>query len=433
MKEKWLHITHNDSDALGCALIVEALNTGSSALVETQFCKNGIMPSDMLINALKIAENNDMIYKKIFISDISVSEEALVLAEEYKERMNDQGFEVQLFGFDHHLTNHANEKHDWFIVKHSKHDETYGDILISACEIMFDELESEMTKILNEECGKVVSTRALNGLYQMVHTISRYDTWTWKNNPSYTKEQQISCAEPIFADIVKVNPETLEQEFAYLFGDDFYAISCKCFGIQETFDVFRSIWIGLAFYYIDDDVDPEEPIDKSNLDNFKKYLEEFIYPEKFCTAYSVQKKREESAIKYAEKRFKFRVINEYIVGEYINNDEFSNAVIDHYKSIFPFVDYFIIYYPNTEQIGLRTGKDYVDVSLIASRLFGGGGHKQAAGAKFETMLPLFVHLLSHYYLESVSFTDLQSWVMRNPEFTEDDFYHFLNDDEVINE
>lgn len=56
------------------------------------------------------------------------------------------------------------------------------------------------------------------------------------------------------------------------------------------------------------------------------------------------------------------------------------AKIDKYDQMGNPVDYSIIIHG--DKISLRTIRDYVDVSEIAKRMFGGGGHAKAAGGKF---------------------------------------------------
>lgn len=56
------------------------------------------------------------------------------------------------------------------------------------------------------------------------------------------------------------------------------------------------------------------------------------------------------------------------------------AKMDKYDQMGNPVDYSIVIHG--DKISLRTIRDYVDVSEIAKRMFGGGGHAKAAGGKF---------------------------------------------------
>ena len=120
-KKKGFHITHNDADAVGCALVAALAYPELNLEESTYFCTIGPDPSEIIRSIF--SENSIDEIGLIIISDISVDNEALALLDDARNKG------VVVVGYDHHVTNTANQKYDWFVVDSERHydDIRYGD------------------------------------------------------------------------------------------------------------------------------------------------------------------------------------------------------------------------------------------------------------------------------------------------------------------
>lgn len=147
--------THNaDLDGMGCAW-----------LFRTYYGKDYVDISYVDYNnvnyeVINFLNNNTTAYEKIFITDISISEEVAKLIEyKYKDKV---------ILIDHHIsegTKHL-EKYDWVILKGKK-------------DINDNELCSA-TWLVKEWIKENTYIKINNFVDDIVTSIDRYDTWLWK-------------------------------------------------------------------------------------------------------------------------------------------------------------------------------------------------------------------------------------------------------------
>lgn len=213
-----IHITHNDGDAVGCALVAALVYYDSDVEENTYFCAIGTQ-DEKLKEVVMDEINKGTIPQIILISDLSLKEETCnwlqMLVRDYK---------IMVKGIDHHITNHLDEKYPDMWKVYSAHYENEMNSVISAAEAMLFKVFSqyEQNKFFND----------------LICMISRYDTWEWKNHPyDWSKEYP-----GIREDIVAVNCKFMgpEECFKMLFKWYFYC------GLANTEDivppVFKSIY-----------------------------------------------------------------------------------------------------------------------------------------------------------------------------------------------
>lgn len=177
MYRKIFHFTHNDADAVGCTLVVQALNHNKSILTGerisdyichiTYFCKAGGGVDEIIEDVL---ENNIFanVNATILITDNSITEETAEYLEKYKKEHDG----IELLLVDHHISNTLYEKYDWIHVDPS-HSACYNLLqLLDAKYLLKDNLEY------------------YDELFNIINDISRYDTWQWKTNPKNYDEDK---------------------------------------------------------------------------------------------------------------------------------------------------------------------------------------------------------------------------------------------------
>ena len=179
-----LHITHNDGDGVGCALVTRFM---VSAGRDTYFCNTGNgadNASDVLMDI--VANGQIGKYTDIIISDVSIRDDVADTIESYCKE-ND----VRLLMVDHHPTNKLSETHDWVIMSKPidgvpvSAAATLALVLNGKSMLKFTYFSSE-TDITRVSFDHVFGSKHPN----MSHTfsywitmISRYDTWEWKKHP----------------------------------------------------------------------------------------------------------------------------------------------------------------------------------------------------------------------------------------------------------
>lgn len=165
-----LHITHNDSDAVGCTVVtsfmpdIEWTNvyckvTGADKALEENFMSDDIK------------EKPDI----VIISDICISDEMAEKLEAY--RVNNPSFELHLI--DHHITNNLPSKYSWAYVRVQNEDGIMTSAALNMLEIFGDKLKMSL-------CEKYERY----ALADAIESISRYDTWEWKKHPRDYNEDE---------------------------------------------------------------------------------------------------------------------------------------------------------------------------------------------------------------------------------------------------
>ena len=164
---KGLHITHNDSDAVGCAVVAYYLG---DIIWKDVFCK--VNEADIALEREFVSlENND--YQALIISDICISESMADYLNDYRRKHPD----FMIYLIDHHISNTLNPYvYPWVNVR--VHDK--NGILTSAALNMLDLFEDKLVLLPNER----------QALRAAINSISRYDTWEWKKHPKNLDENE---------------------------------------------------------------------------------------------------------------------------------------------------------------------------------------------------------------------------------------------------
>lgn len=173
-KKTIYHITHNDADAVGCAIVSDHVKGW-----ETLTIFNGYDNVDENIKSFLLSRTDEvgnLFYPDyVLITDISnLKEDTINFLERYILAAKEAGkSEAQLLWVDHHASNRHNEELEWCTVVSEDSDGTP----VSAAKLLFNlfykDIEEKYKKFL--------------GVY--VESVSRYDTWEWKKHPSnYTEE-----------------------------------------------------------------------------------------------------------------------------------------------------------------------------------------------------------------------------------------------------
>lgn len=223
-----LHFTHIDSDALGCDVLLkiayETILKGYK--ITTYYISNHnvdiFIQDTMSMLTLDIDRSKSVndIYDIIFITDIGPNKDSIEKIVAYKNKVEATfNKTVTLYGFDHHVTNTLNNDYKWFIVAdtlytlygyrddilcdkdtskfsyypfkwmhdninmdYKSYDEAIKDksLKISATMLVFIHIISLLRSapcIINSNTNLIIIL-----LNDFVKDISCYDTWEWKNN-----------------------------------------------------------------------------------------------------------------------------------------------------------------------------------------------------------------------------------------------------------
>lgn len=218
--------THNaDLDGMGCAW-----------LFRTYYGKDYVDISYVDYNnvndeVIKFLNNNITAYDKIFITDISISEEVAKLIEyKYKDKV---------ILIDHHIsegTKHL-EKYDWVILKGKK--DINDNELCSATWLVKQYLENNFMLQANEF------------IEELVTCIDRYDTWLWKTKyNSYKPSKELNNIYHL------IGRDNLLEDIEYQFKNNYNYI------INDTFKFMLKL--------------RDEKYDNI-LNNCNKYMQKLIY------------------------------------------------------------------------------------------------------------------------------------------------------------
>ena len=207
-----LHFTHNDADAIGCALVCSSLKDYETTNV---FCSIEQVDST-IVEIMTDRLNNNNIPDWVIISDISIKDETVQFLNKIglsKRRATGEPLHVQLF--DHHPTNTMNERYEWALVE----EKDAEGVLQSAALLMYNELQMLLNPYLAPSLGIIVEQ------------ISRYDTWLWKTDPRDMREEYTnilikqSGVVPAFQRLLKcLNASAKEEDDIFIFDDEAMAL-----------------------------------------------------------------------------------------------------------------------------------------------------------------------------------------------------------------
>jgi len=364
-----LHITHNDADAVGCALAVDKyveLSVYKKYTVQHKFLSvkyaNYILNiiSDILLTEINRRENNESFnidkdklieYKKItwnydydtdvlfipdtlYITDLSIETSILDKLEKVSKYFN-----IQVRYVDHHESSRKNNcKYEWCYV------ETVDNKFKprAACKLFMDLFVFDN---LDDTNGKYPV------LENLINDISRYDTWLWKTEPlKYPIEDYTKILIDAYGSAWEAYKHIREQ---------FTNIEDGLHDIPEFSALIQSDRIKRQSY-------------------FNRYLPNTVY----CMGHELGFNDPNYATAY--------------VALIILPDTYGNDLMEEiYTKSERDIDIVIGLYPASKMFSLRRGKkSKIDLSVLASK-YGGGGHSAAAGATCDT--DTFMKFLEYYY------------------------------------
>lgn len=346
-----IHITHNDADAVGCALLAVNIFPEYDLVDNTHFCAIGHQ-DETLRNHINAAISAGNIPELVIISDLSISEDTRLFLE---EKATTHG--ITLFGVDHHITNPIEDDCEWFKVIRDKH---------------YEELEGEEVPISAARYMQILASERLPYLgflfNDLIKMISRYDTWTWRSHPIDWSKRYPGMADDLIATVCsKIGPETCFKELL-----DFYSFDRDRRSVNAT------------------------PL--------------HMVPDYFYTLYkNIEKERtryiNNIPIKTKVVDMSFDGCN-YKVAVFPAENEYANAAAEYIYNNYTFVDFVAVLYPTTSSVSLRTSKPNINVAEIATN-FGGGGHATASGC--EISKPEMVSAMATYLLAGDVLADYPAW------------------------
>lgn len=167
--------THTDLDGIGCAILTFLAYGGRN--VDVEYCNyTGYNAINEKFEEFLKWHNVDE-YDKIFITDISITEE-LAIEAEY------EGLKDKLILLDHHKTALGLSKFDWVNVYVDEENPKSGVMLV------YEYLEMEWIQNKNE----LLATKEeidiyMNKLEAFSTLVSEYDTWLWNKNNNITPKR----------------------------------------------------------------------------------------------------------------------------------------------------------------------------------------------------------------------------------------------------
>lgn len=337
---KAIHITHNDADALGCALSLDVLIPDYK--FTHYFCNAN--EADAVFKDI-FDESEDYAY--IIISDISISLESAEVISEYQKK-----HDTYIHMVDHHPTNPC--KHvEWMTFVTTEYYAKYDmGLNVSACYGIYELFSGRKLSLLvnhgitESDSYELTKIKCL-GL--LIESISRYDTWEWKEHG--------------------------------LPHDDAIPNIIKFIGFEFTY---RSLYE----YYIYN----EKTAGRILLENYRMVTP---MPEQFYAIYDVISLNKTLSIQKSllnVRCFKFMI---YDAAIFYGNSLYDNEISDKICNEFPSIDIAIMLYPESMTVSFRTSKEDINVGLIAKKL-GGGGHQKASGAKLDTVSTMMSFIRNYY-------------------------------------
>lgn len=412
-----LHITHNDSDAFGCDVLLKAylckLNfrtiyglagKGDEAFKKLWYEYFEVPEEDQIDNIVldtmnKLSEKPCSFLKSfrhsqymekisslkfIFITDLSISETLSEdLLEFVKMIYDEMSHEIFVFGIDHHASNTMNKvEPNLFTVMESTYlDGVYDGLspreitpdmctLVSASFLTYHFLSNNSNIVSQYSTSFGINVIKKNILHWMACLISEYDTWVWKNNPGALVNHALAYS---MGHLLKVNHKCVTP--------DTFKKVIDIIGIEAAVETMLDF------------------INESNKANTKDVQEIELIPDLFKNIERVNSMQEELTVKKFMESHKVHIIDkphsEYIYAYIINESQFSNRICEEVYKKYDFVDIVVVLYPNTKTLGFRTKKDDINLTRYVTRKYDGGGHKKAAGCHISSVE--MIDMLADYY------------------------------------
>ena len=381
IKDQILHITHNDSDAVGCALVIEyyakqeryktdckqysylpihnfnnvisgnqkieLLNDVLSALFEYNKSDNSTefnISSGQLkkFKELTIGYNYDDLGMLTLPGEIIVTDLVIDITKMNTLLTLCNYFDIKFLYVDHHTSNlNHHSPYKYFHIEST--DEK--NIPRSACKYLFD--------LIIDKFYTIEIIHNYDAFYKIINDISRYDTWLWKTDPDEGDENHTAILIDELGSVSEAFNEINHQ-------------------LLRRGNISTSL----------QDVEKFSTLIESNLNRkdqiIKKYLKNTVYD----LGYNLG--------------FTNRVLTSVKFALVILPENFGNDIMEAiYTSKEQKVDVVIGLYPSTRSLSFRRSYNCsIDVSKIAAN-YGGGGHTAAAGATLNS--DTFIRFLNYYY------------------------------------
>jgi oligoribonuclease NrnB/cAMP/cGMP phosphodiesterase (DHH superfamily) len=374
-----VHLTHNDSDALGCALVVDMYR---KHILKKNRYACGIIPVHNFMPVVSVKENLDFLTN--FLDSIYTSEETgftlddvdierfeyimsgfkynplgimaipgeiiitdLAIESSVLDKLDDvaKKFNIKLLYVDHHTSNlHNHQRYPWCYVI-SEDDKGKPR---SACKYLLDIFK-------DRGIDPQVVLDNYDFFKSYINDISRYDTWLWKTDEKPIPDENHTT---IIIDMVGGVYNAYKMLRKLIIADQYIVTS------------FREL------PGIDTLISADE---SKRMSQIKFYSKKAVYTMGYNLNYNTPE--------YATLTFALIVLPE----------SYSNDIMtDIYMNTDKNVDIVIGLFPNARTLSFRKSpKCHVDLSVFASK-YGGGGHKDAAGAKLDT--DAFLNILNKYYV-----------------------------------
>lgn len=325
-----IHITHNDTDALGCdfALRFAGKKKEPSSTVITFFCHHGMIDEKIK----EIVDEYGGRGHTLYMTDILPSEESCKLLE--------GAFGTKL-AMDHHADKmHYADKFDWIMVM------PYDQLgrTTSAAAIFNSFLRStfigEQVLDPNNETEKWVLDR-LPILDNLIHHVTLQDTFTWINKDGEIENIKAYALAKL---VDKYGVEDVRGMLMYLTGKGIDLLA------MDTTQVSPDTIVNNYFIRFEDALnEAREEVYAAKQDADKTKVDRLmIQGETYCVGYL---------------------------------EAYSASLPSFMAMVFnPNIDFTVCLASKDNTYGLRTMSEDIDLGKICN-MFGGGGHKKAAGCQ----------------------------------------------------
>lgn len=339
LKNEIVLISHTDLDGYGCNIVLKSVDTGDN--IRTIYNVDYQHVTDVIVNVFTKIVTEQKCPKYVFITDVSLpSKDVNKMIDTYVNVCENSN----LFLIDHHDTSY--EK-----LKDYKWAHIIPNTWRSATELLYVSISS----IVEKDNSDLKPKRYFYLLENVITTISRYDTWAWRDDYKDGSEVLLNA---IFLDYADKNE----------FVDEIISLT------DHWYDYGKLGVTPISYIYQQH---------QNTINNYKNALD--------C------------ACSRALKRTVLCRLGEYRCALLISEDYIS-MVSDYIErtadDIFGGVDIVITLIPNSCQCSLRTNKDDINLGRVAKYLSfdgNGGGHLKAAGCKLSTHTML--SLIETYYIE----------------------------------
>ena len=385
-----LHITHIDSDAVGCALVdefifptksldkkgrvyVKAGATYADKVILSELFQSKFSSIEEAIECVKKEQEYHEYpyyhaYDMLLVSDHDISIEMADFLNNYMELVKNTEHEFQVFLIDHHshgLVNQLHDKYDWVYLTKDKYE--------SACSFMLSKyVRSVLYAYSQIDEDYFVGYAEYRCLEILIRLIAFYDTFTYKDEPENYNN---------FLDIFRGTSN--------IYGADYIGNVIR---YKDNIGVVVDELISYYFQNFDENF-------KHKNDISSEFIEKKIMPSEFTYInQSIVPTIYKKYLKDIEKKARvvnFRAFDEEhkcVVFLSCRGDNISDACYDIIKS-YPNISMAMVIFPESKEISLRSDGS-IDVSKIAYSLKG-GGHPKAAG--FHATTGVVLYLINSYY------------------------------------